>query len=72
LRGTAKRFRDRLATLERSALQDEVALGALDENEWRARWEAAAVSVFASEADDEDEAELDADDPRVHERRFHE
>jgi XTP/dITP diphosphohydrolase len=84
LRGAAKRFRERLATLERSALQDEVALGALDENEWRARWEAAAVAVFAGEADDDEpdddfaDAALgdadfaDADDPGVHERRFHE
>ncbi|MEO6712648.1 MAG: nucleoside triphosphate pyrophosphohydrolase [Mycobacteriales bacterium] len=73
LRGTAKRFRDRLATLERSALQDEVALDALDEPQWRARWEAAAVPIFADEADDEYDEDPDLGiEPEEHDRRFHE
>ena len=62
LRGTAKRFRDRLATLERSARQDDIALNALDERQWRTRWDAAANPIFAGEDaghDDEDEDDFD-------------
>ena len=49
LRGTARRFRDRLATLERRARQDDVGLDTLDETQWRARWEAAAVPPAGDE-----------------------
>lgn len=62
LRGTAKRFRDRLATLERSARQDDITLDALDERQWRTRWDAAATPIFAGEdagPDDEDEDDVD-------------
>ena len=79
LRGTAKRFRDRLATVERSARQDDVALESLEEVQWRTRWDAAADSIFAGEADDGDDAggedpdEYDRTDaPADHDRRFHE
>jgi hypothetical protein len=69
-----------LATLERSARQDEIALDELDEPHWGVRWEAAAVPIFADEADGDDEeyerdvdADADADaEPDAHERRFHE
>jgi XTP/dITP diphosphohydrolase len=87
LRGTAKRFRDRLATVERLARQDDVPLDALDEVRWRERWDAAADSPFADEADDDELYEVDLGDdvpasgsspdaeldgePAEHDRRHH-
>jgi len=70
LRATARRFRDRLATLERLAQQDEVTLDSLDEIQWRDRWQAAATPVFADEADDDDL--YDVDEPAEHIRLHHE
>jgi XTP/dITP diphosphohydrolase len=69
LRGAAKRFRDRLATMERLALQDDAALSSLDEVQWQERWLAAATPVFDDEADDEELYELD--EPAEHARRHH-
>jgi XTP/dITP diphosphohydrolase len=72
LRGTAKRFRDRLATLERLAQQDDVPLSSLDDAQWRERWAVAATPVFADEADDDDLEDVDLDEPAEHARRHHE
>jgi XTP/dITP diphosphohydrolase len=58
LRGTARRFRDRLAAVERSAGQVTTGLGDLDAMGWQQRWSAASDYELVATLDEPSDDEL--------------